>query len=61
MPRCWIAVPIVLALAAGLGPRPSAQTAPAGQTRIGVKVTLGGQPVEGGPRGVAPIEGAERR
>ncbi len=42
MPRCWIAVPIVLALAAGLGPRPSAQTAPAGQTRIGVKVTLGG-------------------
>ena len=34
MPRCWIAVPIVLALAAGLGPRPSAQTAPGGQTRI---------------------------
>ena len=29
--------------------------------RTGVKVTLGGEPAEGAPRGVAPIEGAERR
>jgi hypothetical protein len=49
MVRRWIAVPVVLALGATVTPRPSVQTAPAGQ------------PAEGAPRGVAPIEGAERR